>query len=157
MIRFFYNVANQAILKYNGEIYQYVGDEIVVSWPKHDGLHGAKCLRCFTAIMDKVEENATIFKNDYGVVPQFKAGIHSGDVITGEIGITKKDIVYSGDVLNATARIVSLCNQYKQKLVVSEVIYNELKNTKGYRFNYLDSPVLRGKFIKLALYSVNPA
>lgn len=157
MIRFFYSVANQAILKYNGEIYQYVGDEIVVSWPKHEGLHGANCLRCFTAIMDKVEENATIFKNDYGVVPQFKAGIHSGDVITGEIGITKKDIVYSGDVLNATARIVSLCNQYKQKLVVSEVIYNELKNTEGYRFNYLDSPVLRGKFIKLALYSVNPA
>lgn len=66
----------------------------------------------------------------------------------------KKEIVYSGDILNTTARIMSLCNQYAASLLISEIIYSELKDTEGYKFTYLDSPELRGKTIKMSVYSV---
>lgn len=154
MLRFFYQVANKAIINTYGEIYQYVGDEIVISWEKQQGTKNANCLLCFTAICQAVQENRSVFTEQFGLVPAFKAGVHLGMVATGEIGTIKKDIVYSGDVLNTTARIVALCNQYKEMLIVSENLYAELKDTPGFLFTYLDSPVLRGKTVKIGLYGV---
>lgn len=156
MLRYFYELANEVIINNRGDIYQYVGDEIVVSWEKKMGAGAADCLDCFTAIRDAVERKESFFVQNFGVVPHFKAGIHSGEVTTGEIGSVKKDIVYSGNVLNTTARIVALCNQYNESLIISDTLYEELKETPGYRFRYLDSPVLRGKTQKMGLYSVNP-
>lgn len=156
MLRYFYELSNEVIINNRGEIYQYVGDEIVVSWEKKMVTGSADCLQCFTAIRNAVKERENFFQQNFGVVPYFKAGIHSGEVTTGEIGSVKKDIVYSGNVLNTTARIVALCNQYNESLIISGTLYEELKETPGYRFQYLDSPVLRGKTQKIGLYSVNP-
>ncbi|HEX4876230.1 MAG TPA: adenylate/guanylate cyclase domain-containing protein [Chitinophagaceae bacterium] len=156
MLRYFYELANEVIINNRGEIYQYVGDEIVISWKKKSEGATSDCLHCFTAIRDAVEKKKGFFLQQFGVVPSFKAGIHCGEVTTGGIGSIKRDIVYSGNVLNTTARIVALCNPYKESLIISGTLYEELKDTPGYRFRYLDSLVLRGKTEKTALYSVNP-
>ncbi len=155
MLRFFYEVANEAIINTHGEIYQYVGDEIVISWTKEDGITDANCLKCFTVIENAVQERAELFKINYGVVPSFKAGVHIGSVATGEIGTVKKDIVYSGDVLNTTARIVALCNHYQQKLIISGTLYNLLQERKDYRFVFIESTVLKGKKTIMELYGVS--
>src|SRR6185503_13324923 len=55
----------------------------------------------------------------FGLVPTFKAGLHSGEVVVGEIGIIKRDITYSGDVLNTTARIQGMCHELKSEVLVS--------------------------------------
>ncbi len=154
MLRFFYQVSNEAVINNYGEIYQYVGDEIVISWERKQGVKNASCLQCFAAIREIVRSNREIFEEKFGLVPGFKAGIHSGMVATGEIGSVKKDIVYSGDVLNTAARIVALCNQYNEMLIISGVVYEDLKDMPGYQFRYLDSPVLRGKTTPLGLYAV---
>jgi adenylate cyclase len=155
MLHFFYHVANEAIINAHGEIYQYVGDEIIISWKKEIGLREANCLRCFAAIENAVEKHSALFTEKYGVVPQFKAGVHAGRVVTGEIGSVKKELVYSGDVLNTTARIVALCNQYGQKLIVSETIYEALKDNPNYTFTFLDRPVLRGKSVGVGIWGVD--
>ena len=48
---------------------------------------------------------------NYGQITEFKVGIHYGKVTLEEIGVVKKDIVFSGDVLNTAARIQSMCNE----------------------------------------------
>jgi len=116
MLRYFYELANEVIINNRGEIYQYVGDEIVLSWNKKAGIQEADCLHCFTAIRDAVKRQEDFFIQNFGVVPYFKAGIHNGEVTTGEIGSVKKDIVYSGNVLNTTARIVALCSKTNSRL-----------------------------------------
>jgi adenylate cyclase len=154
MLHFFFQMANEAIINNFGTIYQYIGDEIIVSWERKEGFKNANCINCFFAINDIIQKNASLFLDRYGVVPQFKAGIHAGRVASGEIGTIKKDIVYSGDVLNATARIVSLCNEYGKDLIISEVVYEAVKDERTYFFTYLDNPVLRGKSVPLSLYAV---
>ena len=154
MLRYFYGVANEAIINTHGEIYQYVGDEIVISWNKGEGIRNANCLRCFTAIQQTVKKHSSIFMGKFGVVPGFKAGIHVGIVTTGAIGTIKKDIVYSGDVLNTTARIVAMCNQYKEELIISDIMYNEVKGVKDYRFHFIDNVILRGKKLEMGLWGV---
>lgn len=84
------------ILKSKGEIYQYVGDEIVISWKKDTGILNANCLQCFFRVKQRLLDNASYYQEKYdGIVPEFKAGLHFGFVMIGEIGIVKRDIAYS--------------------------------------------------------------
>ncbi len=157
MLKVFFQLATEAILNTRGEIYQYVGDEIIISWKTEEGYSRVNCLHCFSDIRRAIRANENRFREQFGVVPDFKAAIHAGRVTTGEIGVIKKEIVYSGDILNTTARIMSLCNQYGASLLVSEIIYRRLDGAKGYRFTWIDSPALRGKEQSTALYRVEEA
>ena len=93
------------------------------------------------------------YQKTYGVVPTFKAGIHCGRVTTGEIGVVKKEIVFSGDVLNAAARIQGLCNQYQTDLLFSEDFSEKIKSHQGIKS--LDETELRGRNEKIKIYSIS--
>lgn len=154
MLKEFYKIAAEVIVNSHGEIYQYVGDEVIVSWEEELAIDNGNCLRCFTDLSAEVEKRRQHFIKHYGTVPEFKAAIHIGSAATGEIGMVKKEIVYSGDVLNATARMVALCNEYNAALIISGELYDKVNKTPQYKFTYIDSPELRGKSEKLKLYSV---
>ena len=68
-----------------------------------------------------------IILNKYLVIPGFKAGMHVGMATVGEIGILKKEIAFSGDVLNTTSRIQNECNKYNTDLLISEELLNMLE------------------------------
>lgn len=122
---FFRDITN-SIIDTGGEIYQYVGDEIVISWPMKKGIHKANCIRCFYFMQEAIQKKAPRYMEKYGEVPYFKAGLHAGPVTSGEIGVIKKDIVYSGDVLNTTARIINLCHQYETRILLSKYLLDKL-------------------------------
>ena len=115
----FFVDTTDAILETKGEIYQYVGDEIIVSWKMKNGIERANALQCFFSIQQAIERNKEHYLMAYNRVPGFKAGIHSGMVTTGEIGIIKKDITFTGDVLNTTSRIQGKCKEYQLDLLIS--------------------------------------
>ena len=95
------------------------------------------------------------YLSKYEIAPTFKAGLHFGNVTTGEIGLLKKDIVFTGDTLNTTARIQSLCNKYEVELLVSEVFLNTLNSNGFYEFNSLGEVQLRGRNQEIELFSVS--
>ena len=129
-----------------GEIYQYVGDEVVVSWPKDLGLNSGNCLKCFFKCQDMIKINADRYLTAFGVVPKFKAGIHLGKVAIGEIGVAKREILFSGDVLNTTSRIQSKCNELDVDLLVSSDLYQEIDaEDKIYQVEEIGECQLRGK------------
>jgi len=67
----------------------------------------------FFAMKEDLRKRADWYNKDFGLLPAFKAGLHFGKVTTGEIGALKKEIIFTGDVLNTTARIQGLCNHHK--------------------------------------------
>lgn len=144
------------ILKSKGEIYQYVGDEIVVSWKKDTGTLSANCLQCFFDIQKHLLENASYYSKKYdGVIPEFKAGLHFGFVMVGEIGIVKRDIAYSGDVLNTTARIQSKCNELGVNILMSKSLLESLEPVpNAFVPKEIGEMILRGKKHSLMLYTV---
>ena len=144
------------ILNYEGEIYQYVGDEIVISWPIKKGIRNTNCIRCFTGIQKKLTDLGPTYKKKYEVIPEFKAGIHYGIVMAGEIGVIKKDIIYSGDVLNTTARIQEQCNHYKVDILLSKETFDLISDNKDYKIKHLGSIELRGKKRKIDLNTISP-
>ena len=99
------------LIETEGEVYQYVGDEVTISWDIKHGVKDLNCIRCFEGIQNKLQGLRDEYMARFNAFPQFKAGIHCGPVMSGEVGVLKREIVYSGDVLNTTARIMSLCNE----------------------------------------------
>ena len=43
---------DQPILEHGGEVYSYVGDGLIASWPLAQGVEDARCLHCYLAICD---------------------------------------------------------------------------------------------------------
>jgi adenylate cyclase len=90
-------------------------------------------------------------REKYGLVPDFKAGLHYGKVIAGEIGIIKKDITFSGDVLNTTARIQGKCNEYNVKILSSDELLRLLADDKQFQRIPIGAIKLKGKESKVSL------
>ncbi len=150
----FYSIITDPIINYNGEIYQYVGDEIVVTWDLENKNQKDKCITCFFEIQRKIFEQRAKFLNSFGLVPEFKAGIHSGNVTVGEIGILKRDIIYTGDVLNTTSRIQEACNEFKTELLVSEEVIQLISEPEMYIINPIGEITFKGKTNKVKVVSV---
>jgi len=101
-----------------------------------------------------IQGNSETYIRRFELVPEFKAAIHIGEVTTGEIGIIKKDIVFSGDVLNTTARIQSLCNSLQAKLLVSEDLLHRLDLNEKFISRPKGEIELRGKENKVRLFEI---
>lgn len=121
----FYDL-NEVAAKYDGEIYQYVGDEVVISWPYARGVKDNNCIDCFFDFQRRLQSKRVYYEENFGVLPEFKAGLHGGKLIVTEVGIMKKEIAYHGDVINTAARIQGECNTHKAKLLISEILINAL-------------------------------
>jgi adenylate cyclase len=136
---------NNIVSAYDAEIYQYVGDEIVLSWRLNDGLRDASCIRLFFACRQEFFRRSSYYSKHYGILPVFKAGVHGDKVTAVEIGIIKKDIAYYGDVLNTSARIQGLCNEFGQQMIISTELLRMIKLPNDLREHPLGSVLLKGK------------
>ncbi len=152
---FFADITNP-VLDNNGEIYQYVGDEVIVAWKYANGIENNQCVKCFFDMKRNLENKKGKYIHRYGIFPSFKAGIHWGKVIVGEVGIIKRDITYSGDVMNTTARIRDKCKEFDVEVIASADLLGKL-NLKNYSTKNLGAIELRGKEKEVLLSSLMPA
>lgn len=141
-----------ALLEFDGRIYQYVGDEIVVSWPRNKD----NCRRCIASLMYAerlFNKNKTYFLRKYGHLPKYKAGIHAGQVTVGEIGIIKKDLVLSGDTMNTAARIRDTCREFERSYMASKDFISI--GCEKYNFEPVGDVNLKGKDNSVELFILN--
>jgi len=153
----FFHDMTDPILESKGKIYQYVGDEVVLTWHTKEGIKNLNCIKCFFNIQNKIYGLKDIYLKKYGVCPEFKAGLHVGMVITGEMGDIKKDIVYHGDTVNTSARIQAECNKYNKKVLASKDLVDMLDLEGKYATESMGNIRLRGKQKELELFSIEEA
>ena len=148
---FIYNIS-AAILEHDGRIYQYVGDEVVTSWPSSP----ASARKCLAALADArafVRRSRAGFIKKYGMVPQFRVGIHEGEVTVGEIGLVKKDLAMSGDTMNTAARIRSATGEMDHDVLVSDALTRLLTREEKSIFTSVGKIELKGKSDELELFT----
>jgi adenylate cyclase len=141
----FFRDISGPVLDNAGEIYEYVGDEVVLTWKQERGLKSAQCLQVFFDIDTIIESRRDRYMDRYGVVPEYRAGVHLGEVMTAEIGDLKKGLVFNGDVLNTGARIQGECARLGKRLVSSAKLVDCLTLPAGWGAEYLGPVPLRGK------------
>ncbi|MCW8812889.1 MAG: adenylate/guanylate cyclase domain-containing protein [Chlorobium sp.] len=150
----YYHDMTGAILMSKAEIYQYIGDEIVLTWSLTDGIKHSRCINCFFDIKNNIELNKESYLNKYGVYPQFKAALHAGKVSVTWIGSIKKEIVYHGDVLNTTSRIQDECNKHNQCFLISNYILENIKVPEYLKSEFVGELQLKGKQKKVKIYGL---
>lgn len=150
----FNDLAN-LVIKHRGSIYQFVGDESVVTWKARRTKNYHECVNLFFEFQEYLFSRSDYYIQQYQLVPVFKGSANAGHVMVAEVGGTvKSEIAYHGDVLNAAARMMELCNLYQKDLVISEKIFKHLPNkVEGIQIDHQGEFQLRGKDQKLLVYS----
>ncbi len=146
-----------AIEDYEAQIYQYAGDEVILTWrcEKDSGYQYAVML--FFSFREKIQQRAEYYRTKYGFIPEFKAGIHAGIIVVTEVGVKKKEIAYHGDAINTTSRIQEQCNPYNQVILCSEYFATELEKFSSFETFFVDEFLPKGKRLPVKVYGVKPA
>jgi len=142
-----------AIADAGGEIHKYVGDEVIATWRLGPGLNESACVRaCFDAF-DRLRAQAPAYEREFGLVADFRAGLHCGPVAVGELGYLKKEIALIGDTMNTTARIQQACRETDNRVLASATLLDRLAALPpGVTQRRLGALEMRGKEHALELH-----
>jgi len=144
-----------AVSACHAKIYQYVGDEAVLSWKYPDGIKQANCIRVFFQFKSILKARSQYYLDTYGFVPEFKAGINGGKIMVAEVGYLKRSIAYHGDAINTAARIQGQCNHFERDILLSEKVVKDILKTNQAEFIELENIQLKGKKEKVRLFSID--
>jgi adenylate cyclase len=145
---------NEVLYPYYAQVYQYVGDEIVVTWPESEGLRDHSCIAFYFACCKQFRDRSAYYLSTYGLLPDFKAGAHMGTVTAVEIGEVKRDIAYHGDTLNTAARIQGICNTYHKNFLSSGLLVERLGPNPFMKTEDLGMILLKGKATEVDVVSI---
>jgi adenylate cyclase len=154
LLRRFVDDLTEPVLETEGEIYQYAGDEVVITWASAAGLRAANCIRCFFGIRAAVARDAARYERDFGLVPRFRGGLHGGTVTAGELGDLRQQIVFVGDILNTAARLEEYAKRTGLDLVASGALLERLALPPGIQVTRCGELALRGKEAPVAAYGL---
>lgn len=153
--RVFFDVSDP-VAAAGGEIYRYVGDEIIVTWSIAHGVRQAACLSCVFDIEDALAARRTQYLAEFGVQPQLRAAIHAGALIIGEMGDWKREVVMLGDTMNTTARIEDVCRARHCDYIVSAAVLDRVASLPpGVRVQSLGLVELPGKKVGISLFALS--
>lgn len=150
----FYDL-NRIMGRYNAEVYQYVGDEAVLSWTYSKGIKNSRCIDLYFNFQKLLEKRSKYYLKHYKINPFFKAGVHGGKLIVTEVGTLKKELAYHGDVINTTSRIQEACNTYNESFLISESVINNMYLKPQYISKEIGDLLLKGKQDSLKIHSIN--
>lgn len=153
MLRDFFNDITIPVLANDGEIYQYVGDEVLITWPNtpENKIKSLKFIRNTYYLLERLSKR---YQKKYSHQPKFKAGVHAGEVTAGFVGQIKRELVYSGDTMNTTARIRSMCNDLNESYILSEDFMFDFHQPHGYEITKIGTMELKGRSEPIKLFAV---
>ena len=147
------------ILENDGEIYRYVGDQIIVSWLRSEGLQNGRAAKCCFAAIEKLEKHKADYLRRFDAAPDLHAALHCGPVISGEMGDVRREIVYLGDTLNITAHMEKACGETGYPVLASGEFAKQMVAVEGIAATEI-GPLMVGsnrKQIVLFALSIDPS
>ncbi len=150
-----FRILSNPLLMTSGRVYQFIGDEVVVTWKATKINNYKKAIDFFFLFTQELNENKLYFEKKYGLIPIFSASFNAGRVMLAEVGEIKTEMAFHGDVLNTAARIQKQCKHYKKPVLVTENFAQKLASQQnGYQINLVDRVKLSGKAKEVDLYEV---
>jgi adenylate cyclase len=134
-----------AVVDYRGEVLNYVGDEVIVTWPERSGAIDCRPLRCFAAMRDELSRASNELEREFGASPRIRGSLHFGPVIVGEIGDIKRAIVFNGDVMNTAARLEELSRNVEGDFLASRAAMARFDSAPPFAVRDLGQLPIRGR------------
>jgi len=143
------------IIRYKAQVYQYVGDEVVLTWDTKKGIKDLNCINLFYAFEQRLHDRRRYYKKHYKTIPVFKAGLDEGTITVTEVGDIKREIAYHGDVLHTAARLEKMCNNLEKKILITQNLVSQFTIENGYNKELMGDFQLRGKEHQEKVFGIN--
>lgn len=143
------------IFENQGTLDKFIGDAIVAFWGAPVRLTDHHYKAVMAAIQMKKKLLLFNLDNRKNNLPPFDIGIgiHTGEVILGNIGSSKKlDYTIIGDSVNLTSRIEGLTKTYRCEIIISHETYIHVEESICCRM--LDNVMVKGKKKPIVIYEV---
>lgn len=147
---------SEPLLASGGQIYRYIGDEIILTWP-YSPRAAERALALVQALTDRLAAEAEAYRQQFGEAPLMRVAMHAGPVVTGEVGDIKREITYLGDTVNTAARIAGECRQHQGLVLASAESLRGAALPAGLSRHDLGPVPLRGRSEPVALALVRSA
>lgn len=153
-----FSIMGNAMIRTHGGIYQYVGDEAVLTWSAKRSSNFTLAADFYFIFHEDLEQKREFFKKKYGIYPSFTASLHRGIVMVAEVGVTRRDIAYHGDVVNTSSRVQKVCKIYNKPLLATEKFMKGLNESDhGFASAFVDDVILTGKKRRVKIFSIDAA
>ncbi|HOE08730.1 MAG TPA: adenylate/guanylate cyclase domain-containing protein [Treponemataceae bacterium] len=154
---FFSDIAKPVIDNY-GDIYKYVGDEVIITWQFSPKTRKFSPIDAYDAICSEIKMKNDYYEKNFGIIPSFKAGLHYGKVVVGEMGSYKQEIALLGDAMNTASRIQSACKPLDSNFLLSKDAVKKMMeqyiSVENKSFKSVGEIELRGKEHPMELFII---
>jgi adenylate cyclase len=137
------------IFQWDGTLDKFVGDEIVAFWgaPVPQENHAELALKCALHMKQRLEQLREKWIREEREPLSAGFGLHTGEVIVGNIGAEGKKMDYTvvGDNANLGARVEGLTRQYDADIITTESTLNKIRTL-----------IMEGKFGHIKVEGLGP-
>jgi adenylate cyclase len=153
-LREYFHYISNICVENNGEVYQFAGDGVILTWKLSQNRSKPRCINCVFDIQDCLIKTRYRFVEEFGVYPEFKVALHAGMVIATEVGGYGSEMAFHGDTLNTTARLQSLCNLLKKDFLITQYLLNKLPDLEDVLIESQGNFQLKGKSRDIEVFSI---
>lgn len=146
--------ASKPIADNNGEIYRYQGDGFIATWDWNADGTPIDVLKAVDALYAVAVRERPAYERSFGVCPDFRIGIHGGDVIVCEEGDVRRNIAFYGDTINIAARMESKAKEAGMDCILTSDIAALFDDPEG-RLIDLGKERLRGIDRDIAIFGLD--
>ena len=93
-------------------------------------------------------------RREFGLVPNFRAGLHAGPVVISECGDSRRQVAYFGDTMNVAARLQGYCKEVGRALLVSADLLRLVHPGSNLVVEALGPTQLRGRAAPVEVFAV---
>ncbi len=145
----------EIVLENNGVVDKFIGDAIMAFWGAPIDEKNKIELACKSAIqmIEKLDELKLEWKKEYDCDIDIRIGLNYGEAVIGNMGSKNRfDYTAIGDSVNLASRLEAINKFYKTRLMISQFVYEKIKNKSIVR--EIDLVRVKGKVKPIKIYEL---
>jgi len=154
-LNMYFSKMGEKIISEGGHVDKFIGDAIMAVFGAFGNIENSQinAIRAAVKMLESLDElNASGIANSQNKI-EIGIGINCGGCILGNIGFQNKmDYTVIGDTVNLASRIESLTKLYKHPIIVSEYIYEAVK--ENFITRKIDNVRVKGKEQPVGIYAI---
>lgn len=154
----YFTALEKCISCHNGIINKYMGDGLMALFgvPIPSNKHQLDAFEAALEMREALKELNVSFKKDNLPELSFGIGLHSGNVVAGNIGAeSRMEYTVIGDTVNTASRIEGVCKVYKRDLLISESTAEAILSlSPETSLEFVDSTEIRGRTEKVKIFGL---
>lgn len=154
--RFFADI-DDAFADAGAEVLGYAGDGVVLCWRAQDRRRNGRAAEGLLAARKAIQTLSSSYRAEFGLTPDFRAGLHLGDVSVGEIGGRRRQISLFGDTMNVAARLQDEAKTVTSGWIASAAYVASADLPSGLATRDLGPLALRGRVEPVPAYALELA